>query len=37
MAMPGGGSAYAVNGDVVFEGNTNTVSIFQHEVRPSVA
>ncbi|KAH7106131.1 hypothetical protein BKA62DRAFT_668832 [Auriculariales sp. MPI-PUGE-AT-0066] len=32
MAVPGGGSAYAVNADVVFEGNTDAVSIFQHEV-----
>jgi hypothetical protein len=32
IAVPGGGSAYAYNGDVVFEGNTNTISVFQHEV-----
>ena len=29
---PPGGWAYAGGGDVVFIGNTNTVSVFQHEV-----
>ncbi|KFY07380.1 hypothetical protein V492_07192 [Pseudogymnoascus sp. VKM F-4246] len=36
IAVPGGGSAYEIGGLVVFQGNTASVSVFQHEVGHAV-
>ncbi|KZV85503.1 hypothetical protein EXIGLDRAFT_726077 [Exidia glandulosa HHB12029] len=36
VAVPGGGSAYELNADVVFQGPVGTPSVFQHEVGHAV-
>lgn len=36
MGFPGGGSAYEIGGMVVFQGNTASISVFQHEVGHAV-
>ncbi|OBT83639.1 hypothetical protein VE02_08043 [Pseudogymnoascus sp. 03VT05] len=36
MGVPGGGSAYEIGGMVVFQGNTASISVFQHEVGHAV-